>query len=50
MKYLAMLLPLFVALYLLSFVKYNWNIKNKKAAIGSAIIAIAALVMPLFIL
>lgn len=50
MLYIVMILPLFVSMYLLSFAKYNWNQKNKKAAIGSVIIAIAAFVMPLFIL
>ncbi len=50
MQYIVMILPLFVSIYLLSFAKYNWNSKNKKAAIGSVIIAIAAFVMPLFIL
>ncbi|HZK35075.1 MAG TPA: hypothetical protein VFD33_07185 [Bacillota bacterium] len=50
MKYMIMIIPLFVSMYLLSFAKHSWDNQNKKAAIGTIVIAIAAIVMPLFAL
>ncbi len=48
MKYFILAPVLYIFIYLLSFAKYNWDRRNKMAAIGSIIIAIAAIVMPLF--
>ncbi|HZJ83018.1 MAG TPA: hypothetical protein VFD57_04320 [Clostridia bacterium] len=50
MNYIMLILPLCVSAYLLSFAKYNWDRRNKMAAIGAALIAVAAIVMPFFIL
>ncbi|NLI61235.1 MAG: hypothetical protein GX375_07390 [Clostridiales bacterium] len=50
MKYIILTPVLYAFIYLLSFTKYNWDNRNKMAAIGTVIIAIAALVMPFFIL
>ncbi|MCX7711449.1 MAG: hypothetical protein N2484_16535 [Clostridia bacterium] len=45
MKYITIVLLLFPALYLLSYAKYEWK-NNKLPAIGSVILAIAAVVFP----
>ena len=50
MKYIIMIVPLFVTIHLLSFARYNWSKKNKKAAIGSVFIALAAFILPFFVL
>ena len=50
MKYFILVLVFGVMFYLLSFSKYNWNKKNKLAAVGSAIIGIVAFGLTIFLL
>lgn len=50
MKYIIVVLLFAELIYLLSFAKYNWVKKNRLAAIGSAIIGLAAFALPLFLI
>lgn len=49
MKFFLFIPALWVFVYLLSFAKYNWDRRNKMAAMGTIIIAIAAISIPFFI-
>ncbi|MCX7746511.1 MAG: hypothetical protein N2645_06435 [Clostridia bacterium] len=46
MKYIAILFLLTVSVHPLSYAKYNWGKKNKLAAVGSILLAIAAVIFP----
>ncbi|HHZ13003.1 MAG: hypothetical protein ACOX1R_03360 [Caldicoprobacterales bacterium] len=46
MKYFILTIAFWAFIYLLSFARYNWNKRNRMAAIGAIIIALAALAMP----
>ncbi|NLJ41503.1 MAG: hypothetical protein GX352_07845 [Clostridiales bacterium] len=46
MRLILMIPALGVFVYLLSFAKYNWIKKNKAAAIGGVIMAIATIAAP----
>jgi hypothetical protein len=50
MRYFVALLVLLVMIYILSFARYNWKAKNKLAAIGAALLAIAAFSLSFFVL
>lgn len=50
MKYIFVVLLLCVLIHILSFASYNWKKKNRLAAIGSTIIALAAFVLPFYLL
>jgi len=50
MKYIIVVLLFVELIYLLSFAKYNWVKKNRLAAIGSAIIGLAAFLLPLYLI
>ena len=50
MKYIIVVLLIAELIYLLSFAKYNWVKKNRLAAIGSAIIGLAAFLLPLYLI
>jgi len=50
MKYIILAPALYVFIYLLSFAKYSWDKRNRIAAIGTIIIALAAIAMPFFII
>ena len=50
MKYIIVVLLFAELIYLLSFAKYNWVKKNRLAAIGSAIIGLAAFLLPLYLI
>lgn len=49
MKYLLIVFLAALLIYMFSFVSYNWSKKNRLAAIGSIIIALAAAALPLYI-
>jgi hypothetical protein len=46
MKYVAILFLLIVSVYPLSYAKYNWSRNNKLGAIGSILLAVAAVIFP----
>ena len=50
MKYIIVVLLFAELIYLLSFAKYNCVKKNRLAAIGSAIIGLAAFLLPLYLI
>lgn len=50
MKYIIIIFLLLVFIYQMSFVKYNWTKKNKPAAVGSAILGVLGLLLPLFVM
>lgn len=50
MKFIAIVLILPIFIYLVSFAVYNWKKNNKLAAVGAAIIGIAAYTLPIYIL
>lgn len=50
MKYIAILFILLPSLYTLSFAKHSWSKKNKAAAIGAALVALASVVLPIVVL
>ena len=46
MRYLLLLLLVPVMPYTISYAMYNWNRKNRKAALGVLLLAAAAIVVP----
>lgn len=50
MKYLIILFLVALFIYMFSFARYNWAKKNRLAAIGSLIIGLAAILLPLYII
>ena len=50
MNYIIITLLFAVLIHLFSFAKYNWQKKNKLAAIGAAIIGLAAFILPIYLL
>lgn len=50
MKYIVILLLVVVAIHPLSYAKYNWGKKNKIGAIGSILLALAAVIIPAVLL
>jgi len=50
MKYIVFIFLLILLFYLLSFAIYNWRNNNKIAAIGSAVLGIAAFALPLVLI
>lgn len=46
MKYVIILFLLVISMYPLSYAKYNWNEGNKLGAIGTIILAAAAIAIP----
>lgn len=50
MKYLVLLLLIPALFYTVSYIGYNWNKKNRKAAFGMIIMATASIAFPLLIL
>ena len=50
MKYAATFFVVCIFIYLMSFACYNKRQKNITAAIGAAVIAAAALILPLYLL
>lgn len=49
-RYLVLSGILLIFIYELSFVKYQWQRKNKLGAIGTALIAATSLIFPVFLL
>lgn len=50
MKYLIIIFLTLLLIYLLSFARYNWTNNNRLAAVGSLIIGLAAVILPLYIM
>lgn len=50
MKYFIVIILFGVFIHSLSFAKYNWDKKNALAAVGAAILGVAAFILPLIVL
>lgn len=50
MKYIEILFLIILALYPFSYAAYNLRMKNRLAAVGSILIAIAAIVFPMVLI
>ena len=50
MKYLIVVFLSGVLVYLMSFAKYNWDRDNRIAAVGAAIVGLAAFVLPIYLM
>lgn len=48
MKYAALAFILVSSLYTLSYIKYNWNKKNRLGAIGVLILMVCSIALPVF--
>jgi hypothetical protein len=50
MKYVASIFILLSTLYILSFAKYNWNKKNKTAAVGAILLGLLSIALPAIVM
>lgn len=50
MNYIVILFLLIMAIYPLSYAKYNWKKKNKLGAVGMVLLVLASIVLPAFLL
>ncbi|HPM00037.1 MAG TPA: hypothetical protein PLS45_09150 [Bacillota bacterium] len=50
MTYIVILFLIILSIYPLSYAKYNWDRKNKLGAIGTIILAMAAIAVPSILL
>ena len=50
MKYVRVFLYIVSTLYILSFAKYNWNKKNKTAAVGAILLGLLSIALPAIVI
>lgn len=50
MNYIIILFLLIMAIYPLSYAKYNWNNKNKFGAVGMILLILASIIVPVILL
>ncbi|EGD49583.1 hypothetical protein Cpap_4021 [Ruminiclostridium papyrosolvens DSM 2782] len=50
MRYIVIVFLLLVAIYLMSFAKYNWSKKNRTATIGVVLLMLVSIALPLVVM